>query len=147
MSLLTLQATFSFHQPPHGLFKEAEIGLIQAKITIFGDRLRGLVKRKNGLKCQERHMLNSLFQLKPWLWSKFEQNFEKRVFCLYFGRFPKMPISTMSSCKSGNDSCNGLWSFFASCRSNKKTQIVRLSISRKKVLPHHPTQNNLCDFV
>ena len=53
--------------------------------------MRGLVKTKKWPKVSRETytaLLNSLFQLKPWLWSEFEQNFEKRVFCLYFGRFP-----------------------------------------------------------
>ena len=81
------------------------------------------MKRKNGLKCQERHMLNSLFQLKPWLWSKFEQNFEKRVFCQYFGHFPivKCPFLQCRVAKAEMTHAMAHGDFFASYRSNKKT--------------------------
>ena len=58
-------------------------------------------------------LIQCLFLLKSYFWSNFEQNLEKRVFCLYFGRFSivKCPIlkSRVGKAEMSHDMAYGVF--------------------------------------
>ena len=86
-------------------------------------------------------LIQCLFRLKPYFWSKFEQNLEKRVFCLYIGRF-------FYSYRYLNESCGRdldfnahwlLWSFSVSYSLLTTFKLVSSMVWGKKPHSPHPT--------
>ena len=109
------------------IFQKHNLLIIYGPLVSLGDPLRG---RGGETKMRPKVprgtytvLIQSLFRLKPYFWSKFEQNLQKRVFCLYFGRFSivKCPIlkSRVAEAEISHGMTYGV--FFVSYRSNKKS--------------------------
>ena len=98
-SLLTLQTTFLSHQPPQGVTKNCDFCLNRPFSASLKCPKGGLMKQKIWPKVSRGSytvLIQCLFLLKPYFWSNFEQNLEKRVFCLYHGRILQLNADSES---------------------------------------------------